>query len=105
MLTDRSVDVLIIGAGQSALATAYFLRRAGVSMCLLDADPAPGVVSTAELADAVDAGIHLTEIARIYEELNEAALMSNVYPLRKSNIYPINTTHLYDNDEFEELAG
>lgn len=42
MPADRSVDVLIIGAGQSALATAYFLRRAGVSMCLLDANPAPG---------------------------------------------------------------
>lgn len=36
------VDVVIVGAGQSALATAYFLRRAELSFVLLDAEEGPG---------------------------------------------------------------
>ena len=36
------VDVVIIGGGQAALATAYFLRRTGLSFVLLDAEQAPG---------------------------------------------------------------
>ncbi|WP_438397149.1 ArsO family NAD(P)H-dependent flavin-containing monooxygenase [Caballeronia sp. DA-9] len=36
------VDVLVIGGGQSALATSYFLRRAAVSYLVLDDQPAPG---------------------------------------------------------------
>ena len=36
------VDVVIIGSGQAALATAYFLRRTGLSFVLLDAEQAPG---------------------------------------------------------------
>lgn len=36
------VDVLVIGGGQSALATAYFLRRAAVSYQVLDDQPTPG---------------------------------------------------------------
>ena len=58
---------------------------------------APGVISTAELADAAEAGIHLAEIAQVYEERSEKAMQSNVYP--------INTTHLYENGEFDELAS
>lgn len=37
-----SIDVAIIGGGQSALATAYFLRRAGIDYVVLDDQPAPG---------------------------------------------------------------
>ncbi|MET4107686.1 ArsO family NAD(P)H-dependent flavin-containing monooxygenase [Hymenobacter sp. UYP22] len=37
-----SVDVLVIGAGQSGLAAGYFLRRSGLSYVLLDEQPAPG---------------------------------------------------------------
>ncbi|MCA8833364.1 ArsO family NAD(P)H-dependent flavin-containing monooxygenase [Hymenobacter pini] len=37
-----SVDVLVIGAGQSGLAVGYFLRRSGLSFVLLDGQPAPG---------------------------------------------------------------
>ena len=33
-----STDVVIIGGGQAALATAYFLRRHAVSFCILDAE-------------------------------------------------------------------
>ena len=35
-------EVVIVGAGQSGLATAYYLRRAGVTPLLLDAQPTPG---------------------------------------------------------------
>jgi len=38
----NDVDVVIVGAGQSALATAYFLRRAELSFVLLDAEERPG---------------------------------------------------------------
>ena len=37
-----STDVAIIGGGQSALATAYFLRRAGIDYVVLVDQPAPG---------------------------------------------------------------
>ncbi|WP_028730822.1 ArsO family NAD(P)H-dependent flavin-containing monooxygenase [Pandoraea sp. E26] len=37
-----STDVCVIGGGQSALATAYFLRRAGLNFVLLDEQPSPG---------------------------------------------------------------
>lgn len=36
------VDVVIVGGGQAALATAYFLRRTGLSFMLLDAEEGPG---------------------------------------------------------------
>jgi len=35
-------DVIIVGAGQSGLATAYYLRRHGIDPLLLDAQPTPG---------------------------------------------------------------
>jgi glycine/D-amino acid oxidase-like deaminating enzyme len=39
---DDSVDVVVIGAGQAGLSSAYFLRRAGLDFVVLDANPAPG---------------------------------------------------------------
>ncbi|SAK94935.1 FAD-dependent pyridine nucleotide-disulfide oxidoreductase [Caballeronia arationis] len=36
------IDVAIVGGGQSALATAYFLRRAGLEYIVLDDQPSPG---------------------------------------------------------------
>jgi cation diffusion facilitator CzcD-associated flavoprotein CzcO len=38
----QHVDVVVIGGGQAALATAYFLRRSGLSFVLLDAEAGPG---------------------------------------------------------------
>ena len=35
-------DVIIVGAGQAGLATAYYLRRQGLDPLLLDAQPTPG---------------------------------------------------------------
>ncbi|MFH6601696.1 ArsO family NAD(P)H-dependent flavin-containing monooxygenase [Ectopseudomonas khazarica] len=39
---DTPIDVVIIGGGQAALATAYFLRRTGLSLVMLDAEDCPG---------------------------------------------------------------
>lgn len=36
------LDVIVIGGGQAGLATAYYLRRAGLSYQVLDAAPGPG---------------------------------------------------------------
>ncbi|MFC3942404.1 pyridine nucleotide-disulfide oxidoreductase [Pseudomonas gingeri NCPPB 3146 = LMG 5327] len=36
------LDVVVIGAGQAALTTAYFLKRTGLSFVLLDAEQGPG---------------------------------------------------------------
>ncbi|HEY0452025.1 MAG TPA: FAD-dependent oxidoreductase [Actinophytocola sp.] len=38
----QQTDVVVIGAGQAGLSSAYFLRRAGLDFAVLDADPAPG---------------------------------------------------------------
>jgi phytoene dehydrogenase-like protein len=35
-------DVLILGAGVTGLASAYFLARSGLRVCLLDDYPTPG---------------------------------------------------------------
>lgn len=35
-------DVVVIGGGQAALALGYFLRRSGLTFCLLDAGPSAG---------------------------------------------------------------
>lgn len=37
-----TLDVVVIGGGQAALAAGYFLRRSGLSFALLDAHPGPG---------------------------------------------------------------
>ncbi|HEY6610182.1 MAG TPA: ArsO family NAD(P)H-dependent flavin-containing monooxygenase, partial [Pseudomonas sp.] len=42
MNTPTTVDVLVIGGGQAALATAYFLRRTQLSFLLLDEQATPG---------------------------------------------------------------
>ena len=42
MTLQEPVDVLIIGGGQAALATAYFLRRTQLSFLLLDDQAQPG---------------------------------------------------------------
>lgn len=39
---DSQLDVIVIGGGQAALATAYFLRRTGLRFALLDAEDGPG---------------------------------------------------------------
>ena len=40
--TPRDVDVIVIGGGQSALAVAYYLRRAPLTFVVLDAGDRPG---------------------------------------------------------------
>jgi cation diffusion facilitator CzcD-associated flavoprotein CzcO len=38
----RETDVVVIGAGQAGLSSAYFLRRSGLAYVVLDGNPAPG---------------------------------------------------------------
>jgi cation diffusion facilitator CzcD-associated flavoprotein CzcO len=38
----RETEVVVIGAGQAGLSSAYFLRRSGFDHVVLDANPAPG---------------------------------------------------------------
>jgi cation diffusion facilitator CzcD-associated flavoprotein CzcO len=42
MTASNVLDVIVIGAGQAALTTAYFLRRTSLSYLLLDEQPRPG---------------------------------------------------------------
>ncbi len=42
MSSPRKVDVIIVGAGQSGLATAYFLKRLGIETLLLDGQESSG---------------------------------------------------------------
>jgi putative flavoprotein involved in K+ transport len=42
MQNTRAFDVLIIGGGQSGLATGYYLRRTGLSVAILDEQEKPG---------------------------------------------------------------
>jgi putative flavoprotein involved in K+ transport len=44
------VDVVVIGGGQAGLATAYFLRRAGIDYIVLDNQNAAGRALTIFLA-------------------------------------------------------
>jgi putative flavoprotein involved in K+ transport len=41
-MAERIFEVIVIGAGQSGLATAYYLRRSGIRYVLLDANEKPG---------------------------------------------------------------
>ncbi|UOG77105.1 ArsO family NAD(P)H-dependent flavin-containing monooxygenase [Hymenobacter tibetensis] len=41
-MADQTIDVLVIGAGQSGLAVGYYLRRTGLSFVLLDDQLEPG---------------------------------------------------------------
>ena len=41
-MTRDVLDVIVIGGGQSALATGFYLRRTGLAYALLDAQPVPG---------------------------------------------------------------
>ena len=42
MISPRKVEVIIVGAGQSGLATGYFLKRHGIETLLLDGQESPG---------------------------------------------------------------
>ena len=41
-MSQRFFDVVIVGGGQAALATGYYLRRTGLSFVILDAEIGPG---------------------------------------------------------------
>lgn len=71
------IDVVVIGAGQAGLATAYFLRRTGLSFVLLDNQPAPG-----------GAWQHGWKSLRLFSPANWSSLPGWPLPSSQSGLYP-----------------
>lgn len=73
----RVADVVVIGAGQSGLAVAYYLRRAGVSYVLLDAEPRPG-----------GAWLHGWNSLRLFSPADASSLPGWLMPRPPDNSFP-----------------
>ena len=58
MLSDASVDVLVIGAGVSGLATAAHLARAGHSLCIVEQHPRAGMETSTHNSGVIHAGLY-----------------------------------------------
>ena len=77
------VDVVVIGAGQAGLSSAYFVRRFGLGFVVLDAEPGPGgawrhrspTLTMEKIHDIFDLpGVHRTP------EVDPALLAADVVP-------------------------
>ncbi|GII36905.1 oxidoreductase [Planotetraspora phitsanulokensis] len=77
------VDVVVIGAGQAGLSSAYFVRRFGLGFVVLDAEPGPGgawrhrspTLTMEKIHDIFDLpGVHRTP------EIDPALLAADVVP-------------------------
>lgn len=77
VLTSVILDVVIIGAGQAGLASAYYLRRAGVSFVLLDAEDGPG-----------GAWRHAWNSLRLFSLASFSSLPGWMMPARSETTYP-----------------
>ena len=73
----RQVDVVIIGAGQAGLATAYFLRRTALTFVLLDNQPGAG-----------GAWRHGWKSLRLFSPANWSSLPGWPMPAGNSDVYP-----------------
>lgn len=71
------VDVVVIGAGQAGLATAYFLRRTGLSFALLDNQPRSG-----------GAWLHGWKSLRLFSPSTWSSLPGRPMPASESGLYP-----------------
>ncbi|WP_248290066.1 ArsO family NAD(P)H-dependent flavin-containing monooxygenase [Advenella sp. EE-W14] len=71
------VDVVIIGGGQAGLATAYFLRRTGLSFVVLDNQVQPG-----------GAWLHGWQSLRLFSPANWSSLPGWPMPASTSGVYP-----------------
>lgn len=76
-LEEESVDVVVIGAGQAGLATAYFLRRTGLSFVVLDNQPEPG-----------GAWLHGWKSLCLFSPANWSSLPGWPMPTSTSGAYP-----------------
>lgn len=70
-------DVVVIGGGQAGLATAYFLRRTGLSFIVLDNQPQPG-----------GAWQHGWKSLRLFSPANWSSLPGWPMPVSASGVYP-----------------
>lgn len=73
----QNVDIVVIGAGQAGLATAYFLRRTGLSFVVLDNQPHPG-----------GAWLHGWKSLRLFSPANWSSLPGWPMPSSASDVYP-----------------
>ena len=70
-------DVVVIGAGQAGLASAYYLRRAGVDFILLDAEEEPG-----------GAWRHAWNSLRLFSPASFSSLPGWMMPAKTDTTYP-----------------
>ncbi|MCC9740503.1 ArsO family NAD(P)H-dependent flavin-containing monooxygenase [Streptomyces sp. MNU89] len=73
----RSVDVVVIGGGQSGLAAGYHLRRLGIDFVVLDAQSAPG-----------GAWQHTWGSLRLFSPAEHSSLPGRPMPPQEGETYP-----------------
>jgi len=73
----EEVDVLVIGGGQSGLATSYFLRRSGLTFTILDSEPSPG-----------GAWQHTWDSLRLFSPARWSSLPGWPMPRNEDALYP-----------------
>ncbi|MEQ1581323.1 MAG: ArsO family NAD(P)H-dependent flavin-containing monooxygenase [Steroidobacteraceae bacterium] len=82
-------DVIVVGGGQAALATAYFLKRAGLSFVLLDAEDGPG-----------GAWRHAWQSLRLFSPATWSSIAGRPMP-QKSGDYPARDDVIDYLDDYE----
>ncbi|MGW6563939.1 ArsO family NAD(P)H-dependent flavin-containing monooxygenase [Streptomyces sp. NPDC054975] len=73
----QSVDVVVIGGGQSGLAAGYHLRRLGLDFVVLDADEAPG-----------GAWQHAWDSLHLFSPAAYSSLPGRLMPPQAGEVYP-----------------
>ena len=76
-MSSETYDVVVIGAGQAGLASAYYLRRAGVDFILLDAEEEPG-----------GAWRHAWNSLRLFSPASFSSLPGWMMPAKADTTYP-----------------
>lgn len=76
-MSSETLDVAVIGAGQAGLASAYYLRRAGVKFIMLDAEERPG-----------GAWRHAWNSLRLFSPASFSSLPGWMMPAKSDTTYP-----------------